>query len=583
MPTARSGECSTFYPVEITGPFLVSLRDDLVSRRIGAGIRTLEDARVLIEALDPAQPNAAAFLGLFAQWVDVGFGTHQQVKDLLDRFAPAQRSRLTLRDYGHLRMAQGLIEMYEERTAIAVEHFRFVLSIGEDLDDRSMVTITHFWIGRCFRKSGTYDEATHACQRAIEIARQMNHPKMVAIMQVMESWLLFQKGRSAEAVRILKDAEEALRETDDFISLGNIHSAYGRIARRDGKYDLAIEHGARAVGEYSKHHSQHRNLARSLANMAFVERLSALALRRKIDRDAARRARIRSSAQQQQRDDMRVPPGETKPANQVGRKAADLARLEELRENALSHLADAQSIYNRFHYFRGEGNVRSIRGALYLDSGELDLAEIEAKEAQRMGEAKQDLILMARGRIQQCQIENARVEEGIEDPTDPGRHARHARQCAQEAIAYAEQTENLRLQARARIWFGLTVSNDFFDEKELARQYLDRAAQTIKPDGHDYIWDDLQTLRNRVLGAGSVDAKLRLWSQGVTSGKTFQELEEEFAEFLIPKVWELEDRKVSRVADKLKVSPKKVRRVLSHLGLLQSKEEPADEVDADSA
>jgi len=78
-------------------------------------------------------------------------------------------------------------------------------------------------------------------------------------------------------------------------------------------------------------------------------------------------------------------------------------------------------------------------------------------------------------------------------------------------------------------------------------------------------------------GAGSVDAKLREWSQGVTGDKTFQELEEEFAEFLIPKVWELEDRKVSRVADKLKVSPKKVRRVLSHLGLLQAVKDSTEE------
>jgi broad specificity phosphatase PhoE len=128
----------------------------------------------------------------------------------------------------------------------------------------------------------------------------------------------------------------------------------------------------------------------------------------------------------------------------------------------------------------------------------------------------------------------------------------------------------MRLQARARIWFGLTVSNEFFDEIDLARQYHDRAAQMIKPDGHDYIWDDLQALRKRVWGEGSVDAKLREWSHGVTHNKTFQQLEEEFAEFLIPKIWEHEDRKVSRVADKLKVSPKKVRRVLSHLGLLQS-------------
>jgi DNA-binding NtrC family response regulator len=42
----------------------------------------------------------------------------------------------------------------------------------------------------------------------------------------------------------------------------------------------------------------------------------------------------------------------------------------------------------------------------------------------------------------------------------------------------------------------------------------------------------------------------------------------EFEELLIRRIWEHEGRKVSRVAHKLAVSPKKVRRVLRHLGLL---------------
>jgi DNA-binding NtrC family response regulator len=42
----------------------------------------------------------------------------------------------------------------------------------------------------------------------------------------------------------------------------------------------------------------------------------------------------------------------------------------------------------------------------------------------------------------------------------------------------------------------------------------------------------------------------------------------DFEEVLIRRVWEREGRKVSRVAHKLAVSPKKVRRVLRHLGLL---------------
>jgi DNA-binding NtrC family response regulator len=50
--------------------------------------------------------------------------------------------------------------------------------------------------------------------------------------------------------------------------------------------------------------------------------------------------------------------------------------------------------------------------------------------------------------------------------------------------------------------------------------------------------------------------------------KTFQQVAEEFAEIVIPKVWAREGKKVSRVADRLSISPKKVRRILRNAGLL---------------
>jgi len=38
---------------------------------------------------------------------------------------------------------------------------------------------------------------------------------------------------------------------------------------------------------------------------------------------------------------------------------------------------------------------------------------------------------------------------------------------------------------------------------------------------------------------------------------------------VIPKVWQREDKKVSRVSSRLSISPKKVRRILRNVGLLQ--------------
>jgi hypothetical protein len=62
-----------------------------------------------------------------------------------------------------------------------------------------------------------------------------------------------------------------------------------------------------------------------------------------------------------------------------------------------------------------------------------------------------------------------------------------------------------------------------------------------------------------------VNPLLRAWSQGSVGDRTFQQMTEQFAELIIPKVWEREGRKVSRVATRLSMSPKKVRRILGRV------------------
>ena len=47
---------------------------------------------------------------------------------------------------------------------------------------------------------------------------------------------------------------------------------------------------------------------------------------------------------------------------------------------------------------------------------------------------------------------------------------------------------------------------------------------------------------------GNLDATLQAWSQGVVGERTFQQLTEDFADLIIPKIWEHEGRKVARVA-----------------------------------
>jgi len=95
-----------------------------------------------------------------------------------------------------------------------------------------------------------------------------------------------------------------------------------------------------------------------------------------------------------------------------------------------------------------------------------------------------------------------------------------------------------------------------------------QGAPETRLEGQDYVWEDLQLLRRKLLKTGSTDAVLRQWSQGIVGDKTFQQISEEFAAIVIPKVWKREGRKISRVAARLSISPKKVRRILSQTGVI---------------
>lgn len=535
---------------EISDEFLAQLKEDLVCRRVAHGFARLEEHRHLLSSFNPESKNAALFAGYLAQWVDVGYQRPSLVKELVSRFSRDVRTRLPLHDYLHLRMAEGMAAMAEEITDEALCHFDFVLSLEQETDDQELLSIANFWKGRCLRMKGEYDQALAFAVKGRDLALKLGHPPMGAVMRVLESWLLFQKGNAKEAVEILQNAEAVLSKGDDYLTLGNIHSSYGRIARRQGRYQHAIESFTTAIALYRKLDPLHRNVARSLNNMAYVKRLIALQLRRKIDAEAARRRKAAARGA--------TPNGKGKASYRV--------RFEKLHVEALAELSEAQTIYEKYGNHHGLGSVHLNHGYLHLDNGDLDDAEREAETAFHLGEARHDHILMARSRLLRCMIENARVEEGIGESTEPGSHAHLAQDFAQEAIELAKHTENRRLLAYAHIWQGLTYSNRFFNDLESARLSHDQAVALSKGVHAEGAWDDLQTLNNRVLRAGNVNPTLRAWSQGSVGDKTFQQITEEFAELIIPKVWEREGRKISRVATRLSISPKKVRRILGRVG-----------------
>ena len=535
---------------EISDEFLAELKEDLVCRRVARGMALLEDHRHLLTSLDPEQKNAGCFAGYLAQWVDIGYQRPKLVVQTLSRFTRPVRARLPLHDYMYLRLAEGMVAMAEEATEKAIRHLDVVLGLEEEAVDPELMSVTNFWKARCLRMKGDYDQALAYAAKGRELAVDLGHEPMAAVMRVLESWLHFQKGNPKQAITILQEAETVLRRTDDHLTLGNIQSSYGRIARHQGRYQHAIEHFTAAIVEYKTRDPQHRNVARSLSNMASVKRLLALQLGRKMDADVVRRRKAVARGR----------------AGVAQRKPQYRSRFEQLRQEALAELAEAAAIYEQYRNHHGLGSVHLNYGYLHLDNGDLELADVDAKAAFQLGEEKRDYILMARARLLQCMSANARVEEEIGESTEPGGYARLAQDCGKEALELAKHTQNRALLADVYIWQGLTYSNRFFEDFEAARQCYDQAMILTKDHLLEDSWEDIQTLKARTLRGGTVNPILRAWSQGSVGNKTLQQITEEFAELVVPKVWEREGRKVSRVAARLSMSPKKVRRILDHVG-----------------
>ena len=549
--------------LEIDADFLRQLQQHVATREIERGIACLQSQPELIAQLNPSQKNAAQLLAHLTIWTDIGYSGPplNQILKVFKDAGPDLLSQLPIVDYICLRIAEGMTAMADEAMESAISHFDFVLSLGEELNNPFLLSIVHFWKGRCLRRRGDYDEALIYTAKGRDLAVALGHERMAAVMQVLEGWLLFQQGKWKDAVRISQAAERVLADTDDYVTLGNIQSFYGRMARREGRFDEAIKFFENAICHYRKRDPQHPNLARSLANMALAKRGIALQLQKTIDRDAERRRKGFASKQ--------AKPGATsdyESADQDSHKHAYRGQVAQLRREALEHLDAARVIYQRRPSHHGVGTVYLNAAYIHLDSGDFQRAEKEAASAFQVAEEKQDYILMCRARILQCMIENGKVEEEIGGATDPGSHARRALEFSQQAIDLAKHTQHHLLLANAHLWQGLTQCNSFFEDPEAARKSYDLARVSCGANPPDNIWQDLQTLSAKIVRKGGIDTVLKAWSQGAVGDKTFQQISEEFAEIVIARVWEREGRKVSRVAARLSISPKKVRRILARVG-----------------
>lgn len=515
---------------------LRKLEDALTQRRVSEGLKLLDKVREQVSMLTPNEPQAMSYLLNIAQWIDLGYRDRHLLEELLKRFAVLSRANMKSADFLQLRMTEAFFAFASEDAATAIFLLEGVLILQREILNPRYLWLTHFWMGRAHRQKGEYELAMHHILEARNIADQLNAPRLVAVGQVHESWLRFQTGERKEAFRLLDEAEIELKPTGHILALGNIESARGRYVRRSGEYAKSLEHFYRAISIYSEHFPKHPNLARALVNAAYVKRLIALDLRHKSKNGRARGI---------QHD-----------------------RYLGICREALGMLERAREIYELHRNQSGIGAVLVNAGHLHLDSDDTDRASEEASKAYYLGQKKNDHILMARARTLQAAIENTQVEEQLGESEEIAVHANRAVLYSDEAISLAKHTQNKRLLAGAYIARGSTAANEFFEEWDVARQFASLANDLLSPDDRDHLSKELMVLRSRILRAIGIDQTLRSWSEGLTDDKSFQEITEEFAEIVIPKVWIREERKITRVAEKLSISPKKVRRILRNARLL---------------
>lgn len=542
--------------------FVQDLETALRHCRIRDGIALLTREQEEIGGLNPGIPDAGRIMLLYAQWIDAGFGDYRLLLPLLGRFPPECRKTLPFCDYVRVRMVSAFVDFARGELEAAIETLASLLKVALDAFDRESESgteaLAHFWKGRAHRKNGEYEAALDHMVRAHELAHGSER-FFAALVEIQQSWLLFQKGQTREAEELLNRAESVLKSTDHYVALANIESARGRIVRRAGQYTEALRHFANAVETYAKCDPNHVNLARTLVNAAYVRRLMALQMRKQIDA-SARSGRGRSPS-------ARRPDGEQAP----------LLRFQNICDDAGQDLMRAREIYELHANPDGIGKVSLNLGYLHLDRGDIESAEREASDAYRLGAAQKDRFLMARARILESAIENAHVQEQTGDTADIGSHADRAKQFSEEALALAHGTQNRRLLAGACIARGATAANDFFQDWETARAFSAEATGLIGPGERDHMVEDLTTLKSQIVRASGINDVLRSWSEGVVGAKTFQQVVEEFAEIVIPKVWIREDRKISRVAASLSISPKKVRRILRNSGYIDGNDKSSKE------
>ena len=112
-------------------------------------------------------------LGIFAEWVNVGFDDKGLLTTLLARFPTAARQSVPLADYVQLRIAEAVVAMRKESLTEALEHLNCVLALERDIADPSVIIVAGLWKARCMRHPGEYEQAMAVTKHFMQLAESL--------------------------------------------------------------------------------------------------------------------------------------------------------------------------------------------------------------------------------------------------------------------------------------------------------------------------------------------------------------------------------------------------------------------------
>ena len=420
----------------------------LFKRDIGTGFRLLDEAFPTDKASDAGPDVSISLLLCVAQWVDLGYRKLAFLEVIEAPHLDRDWASLPLVDYLKLRLVEGYRMLATERLDEAIDVLGVVLQIGYGILGHYLLFLGNLWKGRAHRKLGDYEHAANNFAAARQAAEQAGGAKLVAVTKIHESWLAFQCGRRQYAFDLLAEAERELLPTGHSLSLGNIESARGRFVRRSGDYAGALHHFESAMKRYQVGCPDHPNMARALVNAAYVKRLMALELR---PRDGQANGIVHAKSLRMSRE-------------------------------ALSLLEEAARIYGCINISPGAAPYWLMQPTSTSNAVTSIRRRPRRSAPTTLPMTRAIKSLMARAKAVQSAVELARSEEQLGDEPNIGMHAHAAVDHAEAAIALALHTQNKRLLCEAYIARGLVAGSDFFQNWELAKEFVGKATALLTHD-----------------------------------------------------------------------------------------------------